>query len=102
MLRWQSNEKRLFLPELLLWPYSFLKYLGRVSKQVGAYPAEVSLMEEPANNQEAEDPAEVSLMEEPANNQVRNLTSEDSELPSLSMTKNSIYSIYTPDPRTQV
>ena len=84
MLHWRSSEKRLFLPELLLWPYSFLKYLGRVLEQVGAYPAEVSLMEEPVNNQ------------------IRNSTFEDSELPSLSMTKNSIYSIYTPDPRTQV
>ena len=84
MLRSQSNEKQLFLPELLRWPYSFPTYLVRVSKQVGACPVEVSLMEEPVNNQ------------------VRNLTSEDSERPSLSTTKNSIYSIYTPDPRTQV
>ena len=84
MLRLQLSEKLTFLPELLRWPYSFPTYLVRVSKQVGAYPAEVSLTEEPANNQ------------------VRNLTSEDSELPSSSMTKNSIYSIYTPDPRTQV
>jgi hypothetical protein len=75
MSRLQLSEKLTFLPELLRWPYSFLTYLVRVSKQVQEAAAEV------------EDPVEV-----------RNLTSEDSELPSLSTTKNSIYSIDIPDP----
>jgi len=75
MSRLQLSEKLTFPPELLRWPYSFLTYLVRVSKQVQEEAAEV------------EDPVKV-----------RNLTSEDSELPSLSTTKNSIYSIDIPNP----